>query len=198
MTVVLRCFSIMVFHLCKCSSRQKIVLRRRPLHLPNTSASFLLCCWSLWTAAQYQFTGSISHNDTANLRPEVNVCVSFSSHHGAPRLYRQVLIILCNASLTPPAGVKLPLVSWNSLKRSSIMFLWLQAPFRFPVAHWCASCTLLREHDYWFCNTNDAVACEVSNIQPRTLRRAPLLWSLSSEWELPRCCLDSVRFHGAQ
>lgn len=36
---------------------------------------------------RYQFTGSISHNDTANLRrPEANVCVSSGSHLGVPRL----------------------------------------------------------------------------------------------------------------
>lgn len=77
-------FSIMAVSISYIQSQMQ--MEYLSMSLRNTSALVPLCCLPLWVAAQYRFTGSISHNDTANLRPEVNVCVSFSSHLGVSRL----------------------------------------------------------------------------------------------------------------
>lgn len=79
--VVMLCLGLRILH-----TQSQMQTEHLSVSLRNTSAPVTLCCLALWIAAQYQFTGCITHNDTANLRPEVNVCVSFSSHLGVPRL----------------------------------------------------------------------------------------------------------------
>lgn len=54
---------------------------------------------------------SLTMTHTHNSHPEVktNVCMSFNNHLGVSWLKREVLVILHNASVIPPAGVKPPL-----------------------------------------------------------------------------------------